>query len=370
MPATYYPGVVQPGDATRITLGASDERVGLDFAMRLSHAASIDGTLVAPDGSTLPPVQVLIRGGGPELPVFGGSMSSGPSVSVRTAERTFRISNVAPGRYRIFARTFNAPGSGAMAISSGGARPPSADTAGVFWAESDVEIGGSDLTGVTLALQRAPGVTGRVAFASGSASPPATDASGVRVTLTPVAESSRGSNGLSAPIAATTRADGAFEFPAVIPGAYRLDVSPSGGWWPRSAIVNGRDALDQSLDVGATGIEGMAVTLSDRPASIAGTFTGPAGRPAPEHFIVVFASERAFWSPGSRRVVSVRPATDGGFEVRGLPPGSYQLAALTDLDPADLEDASFLESLVPSAVPVTLGEGERVVRDIRIAGGG
>ena len=57
------------------------------------------------------------------------------------------------------------------------------------------------------------------------------------------------------------------------------------------------------------------------------------------------------------------------FSVTGLPPGEYHLGVLTDADPAQLSDASFLEQLAATAIRITLGEGERKVQDIKMAGG-
>lgn len=55
--------------------------------------------------------------------------------------------------------------------------------------------------------------------------------------------------------------------------------------------------------------------------------------------------------------------------IQGRGPVGESSRQMTDLEPGDLEDAPFLESRIPSALPVTVAEGERVVRDIRIAGG-
>jgi hypothetical protein len=65
-------------------------------------------------------------------------------------------------------------------------------------------------------------------------------------------------------------------------------------------------------------------------------------------------------------VQSTRPATDGQFAVRDLPAGDYYIAALTDVAPEDLGDATFLAGLVSSAVKVTLAEGEKKTQDLRI----
>jgi len=82
----------------------------------------------------------------------------------------------------------------------------------------------------------------------------------------------------------------------------------------------------------------------------------------------VFPANRALWRPDSRRVRSARSGTDGRWIVRGLPPGEYLVAALTDLDPDELRDAAFLETLLAASVKVSLGDGEQKVQDLRIGG--
>jgi hypothetical protein len=51
-----------------------------------------------------------------------------------------------------------------------------------------------------------------------------------------------------------------------------------------------------------------------------------------------------------------------------LPPGEYRLAVLTDLEPSELADPAFLDTLASAAVTVVLGEGERKTQHLRIGG--
>ena len=39
---------------------------------------------------------------------------------------------------------------------------------------------------------------------------------------------------------------------------------------------------------------------------------------------------------------------------------------ITDISAGDLDDPSFLESLIPASVKVVLGEGERKVQDYKV----
>ena len=367
MPATFYPGTVSPGEAGRLALGANDDLTGMDFAMKLSNAATVTGTIVAASAQSVPQVMIQIRGWGPELPVFGGAVSGGPSVTTNRTEGTFRIANVAPGRYRIVARSLNAPGNPTTSISAGGAvPPPGADGGPVLWAEADIHVTGDDLAGVTLTLQPAPRLSGRVVFDASTAKPPSPTS--VRLQLEPTGVPGEPSNGLTAPITTAVRADGNFEFSAVIPGTYRMTALTPAGVWARSADFEARDLLDELLTVRAGNLSGVVVRLNDKPSAIAGTLTTPAGRPASGYFVVAFPDERARRRWPSRAVVVTRPATNGAFALEGVPPGRYKVAVLTDLDPADLGDAAFLDTLAAAGVTVAVGEGERKIQDFRIGG--
>lgn len=363
-PAVFYPGVITPGEAQIVSLGANESREGLDFSARLSHAATVDGNVIAGRGTPLPNVQLSLQGNGPQLPVAGGSLN-GPSVRMDNATHTFRITNVPPGHYRLNAKTFNAPGDNSQMMISGGGLP-TAYTGTVLSGSVEFDVSGDDITGVTLSVQPAPPVTGRLAVDANSARPPASLA-GARISLQPVPDSDRRSNGLSSPIVATTNAGGGFELAAVIPGTYRISAALPAGWWLRSATSGGADTLDGVLTVRAEGVTDLALTMSDKHPSLGGTLSTAEGA-ATEYFLVAFAADKSMWRAPSRRVRSTRPSTTGAFELADLPPGQYYLAALKDLDVLDLEDPAFLETLVPAAVPVTVAEGQKTTQDLRIGG--
>jgi hypothetical protein len=114
-------------------------------------------------------------------------------------------------------------------------------------------------------------------------------------------------------------------------------------------------------------VDDLVLTFTDRRSELAGTLQSATGLPAPEYFVVAFPAERSLWLPESRRIKSARPDTAGAFSLRDLPGGDYLLAALTDLEPVDLEDSAFLEELAAQAVAVRIVDGERTVQDLRIA---
>ena len=228
---------------------------------------------------------------------------------------------------------------------------------------------GVDVQGVALSLQPGMTVSGRVSFDGTTAKPPA-DLTTVRVSLQPVLTGSQVSIGqLSSPV----NADGTFVARGVMPGRYRISslVSAAGGapgWTARSAMTGGVDALDLPFEVhGGRNVAGVEVTFTDRTIELTGMLTDAVGKPAPEYFLIAFSADRNLWA-APRRVTQARPGTDGRFTIRTLRPGQYLLAAVTDLEPGVSTDPELLESLMSSAITITLVEGDKKVQDVRIGG--
>jgi hypothetical protein len=264
---------------------------------------------------------------------------------------------IPPGRYVLVARaTVAQPGAPLRRTSTiAGAEP-------MLHSSQEVVVDGSDLD-LTLALAPGPAVSGRVEF--GAATPSAAATSAVEISLRPLR---RGPSLSVAP--ARVDADGQVRWIGLAPERYTLGHSAPasfGRWHLRSAITNGRDVLDTTLDLTAgADVTDLVLTFTDRPSELTGTLQTPSGTPATECFIIVFAADRAFWTPTSRRVVQVRPGTDGRFVIRNLPAGEYRLAALTDVEPGEWRTPTFLETLLPAAVPVTVGDGATTRQDLRI----
>jgi hypothetical protein len=143
-------------------------------------------------------------------------------------------------------------------------------------------------------------------------------------------------------------------------------------WTLKSAVANGRDTLDTPLDIRpGTNLEGVTLTYSDLVSEISGTLSDGKGTPISDLSILVFTTDRTQWGSSSSRRVRppTRPSSDGKFSITGLPAGEYYLGAVTDLEPGDWQDPAFLEQLAAAAIKVTIGEGEKKVQDIKIAGG-
>ena len=95
-----------------------------------------------------------------------------------------------------------------------------------------------------------------------------------------------------------------------------------------------------------------------------------AGRPAPGYPIVVFSTDRRYWTFGSRRIQQSRPASDGQYRISGLPAGEYYVCAATEVTALELYTPEFLEQLVAGSFKITLGDGEKKRQDMKLGSGG
>jgi hypothetical protein len=169
-------------------------------------------------------------------------------------------------------------------------------------------------------------------------------------------------------------ADGRFTFASVTPDTYRFAMTwnaPSARdtWTIKSSTANGREAFEAPLRVNANEPVEWIVTFTDSPTTLTGVFQDPGGRAVTEYHVLLFSTDRRHWTPGSRRVRTIRPATDGAFTIKGLLPGDYFLVALPDLEPGEWNDPAFLEQLVKSSTTVTVRDGETTTQNYRIGGG-
>lgn len=354
----YYPGTPDPDQATTIALEDGEERGAVDITLQLVRTVAVSGR-VSIAGGTLPSsTQVTIA----RLGVKNNQAVITPqNMRSPDAAGNFRFTGFLPGRYRLTARATSMVASPAPAGATSSSSSPTYRLTGVYWALADLTLGDADVSDLALMLQPGLRLAGRIVFDGG---PPGTpgDTSAVGLRLVEITGST------NVPATGSGRADGTFEILNVMPGTYTVALAGASQRWSlRSVVVDGRDVLDVPVEIGASGdIGGAVVTLTDRHTELSGTLQSAANVPAPEYFVVVFSPDRSVWRLGARRVRFTRPSTDGRFAFPDLPAGDYLIVALTDMEPMDLGDASFLERLIPAARPIHLNEGEKKTQDLKL----
>jgi protocatechuate 3,4-dioxygenase beta subunit len=401
----FYPGTTVAAQASTISLGVSEERSSVDFQLQLVATSRVTGLVVHPTGALPNGTQVGLvaadRGATPNVPGIGN-----PLTRVGQDGR-FTFSNVTPGQYLLQARaTIRQPtnADAANPAPAGGGRGQGGAQGAVtevLWASTPIDVGGAALPDVVLNLQPGLTVTGRVVFetsTTATATAPI-DPSRARVNL-----SARGQQIFEiggGPTAAQADASGRFTIVGVSPGRYTVTgtIAPVGGaaratgpggalaagggrggaalpgqtgtssWQLKSAVADGRDLLDFPVDLANGSLSNLTLTFSDTSQELSGTIQDAAGRPIPDFTIIVFPPDQRYWLPQARRIASARPGTDGRFIFRGLPAGDYRLTAVTDVEPGEWYDPAFLTQLASVSIPVSIGEGEKKVQDIRLASG-
>jgi hypothetical protein len=347
----FHPGATDIRAAATISLGLSEERAGVDITIQLVPTATISGTVSTPSGALPPFLSVQLAPAGPYMEMLAGAGVRGPTTQPGP-DGKYVFAGIAPGAYTIKA-----------SIGRGRGAPPNMPTQ---WAAADVNVSGQDLE-VPLTLQPGVAINGRVAF-DGSQPTPA-ELQTLSFALVPA-----GSGGaVQTSGGGRVDAEGRFTFAGVVPDTYQFVATwnASGArdrWIIKSSTANGREAFEAPLLVNPNETLDWTVTYTDKPTRLSGVLKEPGGRPATDYYILVFSSDRRYWTPGSRRVRMARPGTDGLYSVKGLPPGEYYLAALADLETGEWNDPVLLEQLVGSSARITLRDGEMTRQDFRIGG--
>lgn len=382
----YYPGTTSASGAVAVTLGLSEERAGIDLQTPLLQMGRVRGTVAGDGTRPVAGTEVRLVSLDQALPGLGVRMTA------VNQNGQFVFDDVAPGRYKVQAhsgpRSFvmmepGAPGGGGtrvMQFMSARAGGPGGGPGGPLglaaekgvmddlatqqqlWGTTEVSINGNDTQSVSIVLQAGMTVSGRIAF--DSTGQPPTDLTRIRVVLNPTNQNETGGSSAIGQVAA----DGRFTIDDVVPGTHRINVLSQDAWRPKSFDVAGRDAMDFMLDVPTDrGISDALLTMTTRSARLSGSILEATGTPGTGYTIVVFAADAAYWTPQSRRIQATRPATDGRFSIGNLPAGDYRLVALDDLEDGQWFDPAVLRQIAGGAIPLTLGDGENKIQDIRVS---
>jgi len=374
----YYPGTSSAAAAVAVPVEAGEERIGVDFRLQLVPTARVSGAVVG--GNILPQgTQVAL------VPSDWGNGVRGPGMNMTRVDAAgeFSFRDVTPGDYVVQARATVRESSDGTLTTGGRGRGRGGDVVEVLWASTPLAVMGQDVSDVLLNLSPGMKISGRVVF-DGSGTPPE-DLTDIRVSV-----SARGTQAfdIGGIPPAEVGPNGRFTVTGVSPGRYGLSASMGGGrgnqgfrtlnalasgdtaWRLASATVNGVDTLDFPIDIGPfQEVSDAVLTFSDRTQQLTGTIQDTSGRPTSDYTIIVFPSDSRYWLPQARRIGSTRPDTDGRFTFRDIPPGEYRLTAVTDAEPGEWYDPSFLDQLRQVSIPFSLSEGETRTQNIQVAGG-
>jgi len=336
----FYPGTTSVPQATPISVKAGEERTGVDFAVTYISTTHVAGTVTSPVGEPIPAV------------VFLTDPASRLAGSYKTAhvmagpDGRFTFSDIVPGPYVMTAHDML----------------PSASADQQLGTFSDLDVPPDGVTGLTIALQDALTVSGMLKY-EGASPGPGLSSLQVQLFRDDVGVPIRAGGSIS-----TTTADGHFTVRALLPGRYRVVINlpgPPARWRLSSATILGQEALDDAADV-RQNVTDAVITLTDQLSTLTGKLES-AGVAA-DYTLILFSTDSAKWRPLSRRILTSRVAGDGTFSFANVPPGDYWLAPVDDVEPGEWFDQTFLQRIEPTAIRVTIGEGEKKTQDLRVGG--
>lgn len=344
-----------PTPSTTFVVAAGEERAGVDIQLSLTPVARIGGTIVAPGGKPPRNLNIMLMNADDALSDIERQGAS------TTSEGHFSFQSVAPGRYTIAARTMPM-----------GPPPRPRDTARPaedppLWGTAEVAVAGQDVSDVVIELQRGVTVSGQVVFQPTTLTPPA-DFGTTQLSMFPFAPEQNNFMFMGpSPQAKVDAASGKFTIPDVMPGKYRLSGGLGQGWLLESATAGDQDVLDLPLEVkGGRDVSGVVMTFGDRITELSGTVADSKGQPATEQTLLLYTTDRRFWTPQSRRIRTTRAGDDGHYTFRMIPPGEYRLTTLVDPEPGSWYDRELLEQLDTTSVRIVLTEGEKKVEHVKI----
>jgi hypothetical protein len=138
--ATYYPGTPNVAEASRVTLAVSQENTNVSFGLIATRLVRVSGQVITSGGAPASNGMVtLIPANASGRPGMG--MQQGGAGNRIEPSGTFRLTDVAPGRYQVQAR-------------SGGRE--------FELARMDLVVGGEDVDGITLVTSPGAVVNGTI----------------------------------------------------------------------------------------------------------------------------------------------------------------------------------------------------------------
>jgi len=302
---SYYPNTGDPAKAQAISVGPGDEIRPMDFFLRASRFVTVRGRVICDlPGNLAASGRVSLNPQGPGL----AQALQGLEDNFRPKNGSFVIRNVPPGTYDLTA-SYNGSESGDWHL-----------------ARRQLEVGNSDLDGVTITISRGVDIFGRLRW---EGTPPS-DLGNLYIGLEPLGESQPL---FSRP---AIKPDGTFQFKNVAEGSYRPVVRLYGAavnFFLKSARFGSTAISDAGFTVQPGTDLSLELTMSSRVARLSGVVLDANSLPAAGATVVLIPD------PPHRGVVwqykSTTTDQNGKFYMSGLTPGDYKVFSWDFVDESE-----------------------------------
>jgi hypothetical protein len=315
---TFYPNSPDLTNAQRIALRADQNDLTRDFRLAKVAAVTIRGTTTTKENRVVPQVSVT-------LSMAGDAIAAARYAAKSRDDGSFEIKNVAPGSYIATTETY-----------VGKER---------YAAARHIVVFDKDENNVGLILSAGISVSGKIALDTGG--PVSMRSGGTQLIPTdPYMESF-----------ATTelQPDGQFVIRNVQPGAYALGVTGI----PEDLYIKTERSGQTNFMGSAFGLAfeppaPLEVLLGSDGGHIHGTVVDGDAKPFAGAQVALVPTGSRRDRPDQYRVASSNE--EGQFDLRGIPPGEYQLFAWENIEERAWLNADFMRSYVDLGTAITIGE--------------
>jgi hypothetical protein len=343
---TYFPGTPNAAEAQRIVVRVGRDITDISFALTPTRLVTVSGRAVTSSGE--PYVQAFISAMPAER--YGAmTMGLGMNNAMTRPDGTFQLSGVAPGTYNLSLR----PNMG---------RDRHDDNA--EFANVKIAVGQDDVNNVLLVSSRGAVARGVVVSDDGSALPVRPPQ--VSIFAQPIDPDTMMMGPNQQP---KVNDDFTFEIPGLSDSRLiRANVGGTMDWTLKAVYYRGQEVTDTPIDfVPGRDVEGIEIVFTRKRTELSGTVTNDRGEVDTDATVLIFSSDRERWTAMTRFIRTARPAQDGRYNLRGMPPHDYLMVAVRNVEMGQWQDPDFLESVRDQAVRVSLGEGETKVQDLKVA---
>jgi hypothetical protein len=340
---TYYPGTANAAEAQPVRVALQQENATVSFGLMATRLVRLSGAVIGASGEPAWGGVVVLTSasGAPAVPAFRGGGGGGRI----EGDGSFRLANVAPGRYQLQART--------------GGRTDAE------FARMDIIVGPDDVEGLTLVTAPAGRVSGVVRTDTGAplpVTPQPLQVSARPATVDGPAVGGGGGN------QGRVDADGRFELGNLTDPRF-LRVNTPQGWTLKAVVLNGQDITDVPIDAGpGQRITDVQVVITQKVSTVTGTVYDDRKQPVLDATVVIFPLDERLRGYQSRFIRAARPNQEGTFTVTAVPPGEYLAVALQALEDGQSGDPEFLASVEALGTRLTVEEGESETVTLTIAG--
>jgi len=335
----FFPGGSSPTDAQFVPVDVAQDVSGIDFSTRRVRLFGVSG--VANDAAGRPLAGTVML----SVRLDRQPIGIPPAMAVVGGDGAFAFAGVPAGDY---------------VVQAVGRRPPQTRTGmdeGEFAARYLTVID-RDIRDLAMVTSKGSTLRGRIHFDGDASHDVAISAFPTGADVSP--------NTGGPPAFARARDDGTFEVSG-LNGPRRLTLFGGSPQWSIQSIrVNGLNVTDEVLPFGTAdqSLDDVDVTVTTHAAEVTGRVVDGRGQPADDYTVIVYSVDRQRWYRNSRFMKFARPQSAGSFRIGGLPPGEYFVAAVDRMEGTEgfgeWQDPSVLESLVPDASRIVLGESQQL----------